>query len=281
MEILLGKTISEKVRKRLRLQVSKLARAPKLVIIQVGDLPESNKYIEMKKLFGASVGVTVIHEKYPKSISMKALEADLEKFNKDKFIQGIIIQLPIPKHLDIGRLTSLIAPEKDVDCLTPINIKHLFNGREVFLPATTRGILTLFKHKKISLKGKEVVMVGESLLVGRPTFLALVNRGATVTVCHAHTKNLAQKTQKAEILISATGRPKLIGKEHVSKGQIVVDVGFNVDKKGRLSGDVDFDNVKGRVRMITPVPGGVGPLTVASLFENLLDSGKMPPHKRD
>lgn len=272
-KIIDGKKISEGVAEKLSRKIRTLGIRPKLAILQIGDLAESNTYIRNKIRFAEKVGAETLHKKYPESVSKIQVIKDIRRYNSDKSIQGIMLQLPGPKGFDAERVIEAIAPEKDVDGLTAINAKHIFDGKaHAFIPATTKGIISILDILKINIAGKRVVMVGDSPLVGRPTALAMLNRGATVTICHKKTKNLKKETARADILITAVGKPKLIGKNHVSKNQIVLDIGISVLKNGKIAGDVDFEKVKNSVRAITPVPGGVGPMTVASLVENLLDA---------
>ncbi len=272
VKILDGRKVQNIIAARLAVRISKFKKIPTLVIIQAGDREDSNVYIRQKKLFGEKIGVSIVQKKFPDKVSEKAIISVIEKYNKDKNIDGIIVQLPLPKHLNRWAISGAINPEKDVDGLTAKNVAGLLAGeKNCFVPATTRGIFELLEHYKISATGKRVAVVGRSVLVGKPTAMALINRGATVTVCHSKTRNLNEETKRAEILIVAAGKPGLISKKHVSRGQIVIDVGIN-RLKGKLVGDVDFAGVKKIVRAITPVPGGIGPLTVASLFSNLLDA---------
>ena len=268
--MLSGAVIRDGTRNKLKKEVARMKKKPVLVIIQIGSRKESDTYIRQKIMFGENIGVKVLHEKFPENISENKLLAKIAGLNKDKAIDGIIVQLPFPKRLNKEKILNSIAPGKDVDGMTAQNIRSLWTGEEKsFLPATVRGIITLLSHYKIPLSGKRIVIVGRSILVGKPLAMAMLNRNATVTVCHSHTKNLADETKRADILIVAAGKPNLIGKKHISRGQIVVDVGIN-SVKGKLAGDVDFEAVKDIVRAISPVPGGVGPLTVASLFENVV-----------
>lgn len=295
-KILNGKIVNEKIAKNLSSQISPLRSKPKLVIIQVGDLAESNSYIARKKAFGEKIGAIVDHHKFPNNIREEKLITHISSLNTDPTVHGIIVQMPLPDHLDKDKIIESITPVKDVDGLTSTNLKLLWEGKEDgYTPATTKGVLTLLDYYKIPISGKNVVVVGRSFLVGKPTALAFLNKDATVTVCHSKTPNLKQETRKADILVVAAGKPKFIGPEHVSKNQIVVDVGINVvegrqttnDKRlfdkaqgkpesepatRKLVGDVDFDSVKDIVSAISLVPGGIGPMTVASLFENLLEA---------
>ena len=271
-KILDGKKLSDLLALELTNKIRKLAVKPKLVIIQIGNLKESNTYIKNKKLFAEKIGAIAEHKKYPNNVDESRVISDISKYNRDIRTHGIMVQLPTPKCFNIEKVLESIDPKKDVDGLTPTNIKYLLNNSESFVPATTKGIITLLENYKINLAGTRVVMVGRSSLVGRPTMLALLNRGATITVCHSNTKNLEKETKQASILITAIGRPKFIGRKYVYKNQVVVDVGINITKNKKIVGDVDFDVVKKIVKAITPVPGGVGPMTVVSLFQNLLKS---------
>lgn len=260
--------------------------APTLAIIQIGDLAESNTYITQKKLFAEKVGAKILHEIHPNKISEEELIAEIKKLNKDDKVHGIIVQLPIPASLDKQRIIDAIKPEKDVDGLTATNFKLLgANNGKAIVQATTLGVISLLKHYEIPMDGKKAVVVGRSMMVGKPLSLALLNENATVTICHRHTKNLAEETRQADILIVAAGSAHLITKEYVKEGQTIIDVGINfVDEaeqkpeneipKKHMVGDVDFENVKNIVAAISPVPGGIGPMTVASLFQNLVKTWK-------
>lgn len=271
-EILDGKKLSESLALELKREISDSKTKPKLVIIQIGDHEESNTYIRNKKLFGEKIGAVVEHKRYETAVSQKEVIADIARYNADNSVHGIIVQLPVPDHLDSGEILEAIDPRKDVDGMTSKNIKLLYENREHFLPATTRGLLLLLEKYKINLAGKKVVIIGHSVLVGKPIILAMLNRKATVTVCNSQTKSLESETKTADILIVAVGQPKLITAEHVSSGQVVIDIGINIGKDKKIVGDVDFENVKNIVSAITPVPGGVGPMTIVSLFQNLLEA---------
>lgn len=298
--ILDGKKLSSELVSKLAEEISALKKAgpngekgiqPKLVIIQVGDHPESNTYIKNKKLFGEKIGAIVSHEKFPETVSQKDVLSVISEHNADSVVHGIIVQLPLPTSFNESEIIEAIDPSKDVDGMTSKNVKALYEGAKNsngslvgFVPATTKGIILLLEQYNINPVGKKVVIVGHSELVGKPTALAMLNLGATVTVCHSQTQNLAEETRQADILIVAVGRPNLITKEFVKTGQVVVDIGITVVEvpgaaagepaKKKIRGDVDFENVKEIVSMITPVPGGVGPMTIVSLFENLLEAGK-------
>jgi len=274
--ILDGKSLNESLGEKLKQNIEELETKPHLAIIQIGHNKESNTYIKYKKAFGEKIGAQVTHLQFEDSVTEEKIIKEIEKLNKDQSTHGIIVQLPLPTQLNKEKIIDTINPQKDVDGLTSINTTALLRGNPLITPATTRGIITMLKHYNITIQGKHVVVVGRSNLVGKPTALAMLNEGAAVTVCHSGTKDLAQETKLADILIVAIGKPKLIGLEHVSKNQIVIDVGINsqigLDKN--TIGDVDFETVKDEVQAISPVPKGVGPMTVLSLFQNLLDAYK-------
>lgn len=283
-QILDGKVVRDKIAQDLKAEISKLDQKPKLVIFQVGDIPESNAYIAQKVKFGEKIGALVNHIKLPKNIPQDKLISDIRNLNSDSSVHGTIVQLPIPQSLNKDEIIEAIDPKKDVDGQTSINIKLLFeDSHEGYTPATTKGILSLLNYYKINPEGKHVVVIGRSSLVGKPTALAFLNRDATVTVCHKKTKNLASITKTADILVVAAGKAKLITGDQVTKDQVVIDVGINVIEGKKLEneipsrtliGDVDFENVSKIVAAISPVPGGAGPMTVASLFENLVEAYK-------
>lgn|SRR5574343_209715 len=243
-------------------KINKMAQPPCLLILQVGNRPDSDSFIRSKKLFAKKIGANEIHINLNNEISQNEIIEIIEKYNKDEGVQGIIVQLPLPAHLNPDEIINKIGKNKDVD--------GLVTGSS-FTPATARGILQLFDFYKIDLNNKKVTILGRSRLVGTPIANACRGRGAIVTVCHSGTENNEEKTKSADIVISAIGKAKLIDSKYLSQGQIVIDVGINrLDDK--IVGDVDFDNVKDIVSMITPVPGGVGQMTVLALFENLMDA---------
>jgi methylenetetrahydrofolate dehydrogenase (NADP+)/methenyltetrahydrofolate cyclohydrolase len=264
LNILDGKIIRDEILVRLKKEVEAFLIKPILSIIQVGDLAESNKYIKNKKSFAEEIGVEVKHLQFPDTISKTELAEEIKKLNNDKSVRGIIIQLPLPKTLEEIEMINLINPEKDVDGLT--------TGPK-FVPATAKGVLTLLDYYKIEIAGKKVAMVGRSKLVGLPIAKVLQERGAEVSLVHSKTENPREITKQANILIVAIGKPNLIDETYVKEGQVIVDVGINFQLE-KLVGDVNFEKVKNIVTAISPVPGGVGPLTVASLFENLVAACK-------
>lgn len=259
-----GKKLRDKRFRELKKKVSKMKNKPVLVIIQVGDKKESTIYINQKIKFGKKLGVGVEHYQLKNNVDFKFMKKLIGDFNDDPEISGIIVQLPLPKKLNAKRVVNLVDPKKDVD--------GLVKGSK-FIPATAKGIGTILEENKISLKNKNITVLGRSFLVGGPIAELMKSRGAKVTVCHSKTKNNKEKSQKADILISATGKPSLVKKDWTNKDQVIIDVGITKTKDG-LKGDVDFEAVNNDVKAITPVPGGVGPMTVLSLFENLVDASK-------
>lgn len=291
-KILDGKIVRDQIANNLTEQIAQLNPKPKLVIIQVGDNPESNTYIGQKIKFGQRIGALVEHKKFPENIANEDLKSYIRNINSDQAVHGIIVQMPIPENLDSEEIINSINPNKDVDGLTLTNEKLLHqNNPSAFVPATAKGIITILQYYKIPIRGKKAAVVGRSKLVGAPVALLLKNLGATVEVGHSQTPDLTKVTKPADIIVVAVGSQNLITKNHVSPGQTVIDVGINVldsaskarlwktEKPGfneprKLTGDVNFDEVSEIVDAISPVPGGVGPMTVASLFENLLEAYK-------
>ncbi len=270
--ILSGIPLRDKIKGELAVVVSHISKGsvPALAIIQVGSDDASSSYIKGKIKFGEDIGVPVVL--YPLSSTARDEEIiDLIlRLNGDSRIQGIIVQLPLPVHMDKERILETIDPDKDVDGMHSLNVKKLLrNDPSGIVPATTRGILTLLDFNKISIAGKRVLMIGRSDLVGKPTALAFLNRDATVIIAHHLSLDLEGLCKEADIIVSATGVPKLLTKKHAKKGQIVIDVGIS-RHEGKIVGDAEFEALSAFVSAISPVPGGIGPLTIASLFQNLL-----------
>lgn len=281
-QILDGKVVRDAIAENLNSYIQNLKSKPKLVIIQIGDNPESNTYIGQKIKFGEKIGAIVELKKFPSDVTEQTLNLYIENLNSDQSVHGIIIQMPIPENLDREKLIDLIDPKKDVDGLTTTNQKLLEeNNPNAIIPATAKGVISILNFYKVPIKNKKVVVVGRSKLVGKPVATLLKNLSAQVAVCHSQTIDLIQETKNADIMVVAVGKPNLITKDHVSPSQTIIDVGINVidenlniNGKRHLTGDVDFESVSPMVTAITPVPGGVGPMTVASLFENLLEAHK-------
>ena len=278
--ILNGKIVRDEIAARLKEKVKSFTTKPVLAIIQIGTVEESTAYISQKKKFADEIGALVLHIELPLEVSQDNVIAKIKELNGDDAIHGIIVQLPIPAGLDSVDIIEHIDPLKDVDGLTSTSMKLLEeDDPSGFVPATTKGVLSLLNYYHIKVEGKKVLMIGRSRLVGKPTAQALTNKKAIVTVAHSQTVDLMKETHDADVIIVAIGKPRYIGVEFVKPGQVIVDVGINLDTIGlkeeiagkvKLVGDVDFDAVKEIVEAISPVPGGVGAMTVASLFENLV-----------
>lgn len=267
-----GKQIQQKYTQSLIQKVEALEHKPVLVIIQIGENQESSVYINQKIKFGKKIGVPVEFYQLEEKVEFDFIKKLISDFNHDDDIAGIIIQLPLPKHLQELEtdITDCIDPHKDVDGLASYNLKKLMQNEKGIVPATARGVLTLLEETGTDLAGKNIVIIGRSVLVGRSLGQLLLNKDATVTICHSKTKNLSHITSQADIIIVAVGKPGLISDEYVKEGQILIDIGTTLHN-GVLVGDVEFDSVSKIVEHITPVPGGVGPMTVLSLFQNLID----------
>jgi methylenetetrahydrofolate dehydrogenase (NADP+)/methenyltetrahydrofolate cyclohydrolase len=268
--ILNGKIIREERTLMFQELFSSLPFKATLAIIQVGDRPDSNSYISQKKIFGEKLGVKIWHLRFTEDSGEDRVMEEIKNLNNDAEVQGIIVQVPLPEGWDKKKIINVIDPKKDVDGLTDANQDKFYVGdSKAIVPATARGILTMLDYYKINLKNIKAVVVGRSELVGKPVAELLRRRGATVEVCHRQTPDIPAVTRTADVLVVATGQAKLIGADGVKRGQMVIDVGISKTNDGILSGDVDFEAVKDLVEAISPVPGGVGPLTVLSLFENL------------
>lgn len=269
--ILDGKKLRDKILDDLKNKVAVLACPPKLVVISVGDDAASKIYVNNKKKYAEKIGIAAEIVEYPQSVSQEVLLKEIARLNNDPKVTAILVQLPLPEHIDKLKILTAIAPGKDVDGFTPYNSGLLFSGAKPFAyPATPRGILRLLDEYNIEIEGQHVVIVGRSNIVGKPLAQMMLNRNATVTVCHSHTKNLADITKTADILVSAAGG-KIIEDNMIKSNCVVVDVGIFRDEQGKLRGDVNFETVSKIASHITPVPGGVGPMTIASLMLNIVD----------
>lgn len=269
MKLIDGKKIQTEMIEELNAKVKGLKKAPKLVIIQIGDFGPSNKYVAQKKTVGDKVGIEVEHIRFYENNTEDEVLAKIDELNNDVNVNGIMVQLPLPKGFDENKITNRVASYKDVDGLTTENIGRLFDGKNAFTPCTALGVMELFKRYNIDLKGKHAVIIGRSKLVGKPLIACLLNENATVTVCHSKTENLTAITKKADILIVAIGKKYFVTKDMVRKGTVVIDVGINVED-GKIYGDVNFDDVKSKASYMTPVPNGVGRMTVISLMNNVI-----------
>ncbi|AGM25174.1 bifunctional 5,10-methylenetetrahydrofolate dehydrogenase/5,10-methenyltetrahydrofolate cyclohydrolase [Spiroplasma chrysopicola] len=277
-KIIDGKQISAQIKEEIKGEINarknKGYREPKLVIIQVGDLAASTTYIKNKKIACEKVGIICEIIKQPSDISEEILVNQIKQLNNDNSVDGILVQLPLPPQINSLLITETIAIEKDVDGFSPTILGKMLlsnaSPNEIVLPATPKGIMNLLEYNKIDLTGKHVVIVGRSNIVGKPIANLVLNANGTITVCHSKTKNLATLTKQADILIVAIGKANFITKEMLKKDVIIIDVGTNYDQNNKLCGDVDFANVIDYVKQITPVPGGVGPMTIAALLQNLI-----------
>jgi methylenetetrahydrofolate dehydrogenase (NADP+)/methenyltetrahydrofolate cyclohydrolase len=268
--LLSGKPVADAVLASIKSKVQELD--PKLVVVQVGDDGASASYIKQKLKSCEVVGMRNEHRHLDDSVSLEELMTIIQELNKDDDVTGFIVQLPLPKHLEahVPEIIRAIDPKKDIDGFGAYNLGKMFLSTEFehLPPATPSGVIEMLKYYNIEIEGKHAVVVGRSNIVGKPLAMMLLNRGATVTICHSKTENLADITRQADLLFAAVGRPKMITQEMVKEGAVVVDVGVNRLDDGTLCGDTDFEGLKDRVSAITPVPGGVGPLTVASLIRN-------------
>jgi len=281
-----GKAIGQKIREEAKSRAAALKEkgvTPCLAVILAGEDPASLSYVKGKEKALKEAGMESLDYRFPSSVSEAELLALIKKLNQQEKVHGILVQLPLPKHIDEQRLITAIDPAKDVDGIHPVSVGNMVIGRPSFLPCTPHGVLVLLREMDISLSGAHAVVVGRSNIVGKPLANMLCNRNvnATVTICHTGTKDLSRHTQRADILIAAAGKPELIRAEMVRPGAVVIDVGVNrvkdpTAKKGyRLCGDVDFDLVAAKAGYITPVPGGVGPMTIAMLLQNIVQAAEV------
>ena len=269
--ILDGKKLRDKIFEDLKNKIDKMEKKPTLAVILVGENPASQIYVRNKKKTAEKLGINSLSIEYPADISEKELVAKIEELNNDKNVTAILVQLPLPKHINKNKVIDAILPQKDVDGLTPYNLGKLFSGEKPYVyPCTPKGILLLLDEYNIELDGKNIVVIGRSNLVGKPVAQMLLNRNATVTMCHSHTKNLSEITKTADIVVSAVGK-NVIGEKMLKSNCVVIDVGIFRDENGKISGDVDFENVSKVTAYISPVPGGVGPMTIASLMLNTVE----------
>lgn len=269
--ILDGKMLRNKIFESLKAKLDKMQQKPTLAVILVGENPASQIYVRNKKKTAEKLGINSLSIEYPSDISEEELLNKIKELNADEKVTAILVQLPLPAHINKNRIIDAILPQKDVDGLTPYNLGKLFSGEEPYVyPCTPKGILLLLDEYNIKLEGKNIVVVGRSNLVGKPVAQMLLKRNATVTMCHSHTKNLSEITKTADIIVSAVGK-KVIGEKMLKSDCVVIDVGIFRDENGKISGDVDFENVSKTAAYISPVPGGVGPMTIASLMLNTVE----------
>lgn len=273
-----GKQISKDIKEELKEEVASLAAQGRkccLAVIQVGNDPASSVYVGNKKKACAYVGIESLAYELPEETTEEELLTIIDKLNKDANVHGILCQLPLPKHINEDHVIKAISPKKDVDGFHPQNVGALVIGEKGFVSCTPAGIIQLLKRSNIEMDGKHCVVVGRSNIVGKPISLLMLRENATVTICHSHTKNLKEICKEADILIVAIGKPQFIDKEYVKDGAVVIDVGIHRDENNKLCGDVKYDEVEPVASYITPVPGGVGPMTIAMLMHNCVEAMKL------
>jgi methylenetetrahydrofolate dehydrogenase (NADP+)/methenyltetrahydrofolate cyclohydrolase len=270
-KIIDGTKIAEKLRAEIKKRVAELKEKPGLAVVLVGDNPASQIYVNMKEKKCAEVGIYSKKIILPDSTDEIKLLKLIDELNQDRKIHGMLVQLPLPTSINSQLIIDGIAPHKDADGFNPINMGNMLTGNNLIIPATPKGIMKLIESTGTDLKGKHAVVVGRSNIVGKPISILLQQKHCTVTMCHSRTKPLEKYTKQADILVAATGKPKMITKDMVKQGAIVIDVGTTRLENGKLCGDVDFEQVKEVASYITPVPGGVGPMTIACLLENTLE----------
>ncbi|MBI5754079.1 bifunctional 5,10-methylenetetrahydrofolate dehydrogenase/5,10-methenyltetrahydrofolate cyclohydrolase [Candidatus Peregrinibacteria bacterium] len=278
MQLLDGRKVSKKFLLSLKQDVAALEKKhihPKLVVIMVGKDPASVSYVAQKQKACVTTGIQWEQADYETDVTTKQLIEKIQELNRDETVHGILVQLPLPKQVYVPDVIRAIEPKKDVDGFTAYNLGKMFLSTEFeyLPPCTPEGVIRILEHYKIPLEGKEVVVIGHSNIVGKPLSVMLLNRNATVTTCHVYTKDLASHTRRADILCVAVGKPGLIKADMVKEGAVVIDIGIN-KKDGKLVGDIDFENVAKKAAYVTPVPGGMGPMTVACLMENTVKAAK-------
>ena len=272
-----GKALAQKIRSNLKIDCEELKKqgiTPKLAVILVGDDSASKVYVKNKNKACEDVGIEFEEYLLDTDITQEKLIDLIDVLNYKKDIHGILLQSPIPRHLDINEAFRTILPEKDVDGFNPLNVGKLTLNQDTFISCTPYGIMKMFEEYGIELEGKNVTIVGRSNIVGKPLIQCCLNKDATVTICHSRTKNLKEHTINADIVIVAIGKPKFITEDMIKDGAVIIDVGINRLDNGKLVGDVDFENVEKKASYITPVPGGVGPMTVAMLMNNVIKAAK-------
>ncbi|MCL9819898.1 bifunctional methylenetetrahydrofolate dehydrogenase/methenyltetrahydrofolate cyclohydrolase FolD [Helicobacter colisuis] len=282
MQILDGKALALEIQQTIKQEVQELSKqqiTPGLAVILVGDDPASQSYVNMKAKACSQTGIYSTTHKMPESITEEALLQTISMMNENPNIDGILVQLPLPKHINTTAILEAISPKKDVDGFHPFNMGRVFTNLDGFIPATPMGVITLLEHYKIPIEGKNVVIVGASNIVGKPLGALFLNKNATITLCHIYTQNLANHTKNADIICVGVGKPNLITQDMVKEGAIVVDIGITRLENGKIVGDVDYDNAAPKCSYITPVPGGVGPMTIASLLQNTIKAAKLRAKK--
>lgn len=273
-----GAALARRLREAMKPRAAALAergRQPGLAAVQVGDDPASKVYVRTKMKACAEVGIYSLHVELPGSTSEATLLERIAALNADPRIHGILVQLPLPRHIGADRVLEAIAPEKDVDGFHPCNVGLLVAGQPRFVPCTPAGVMEMLAAEQIALDGREAVVVGRSNIVGKPMAMLLLQQGASVTICHSRTRDLGDHTRRADIVVAAVGRPQLLGADMVKPGAVVIDVGINRLPDGKLVGDVAFQSLLGKASHLTPVPGGVGPMTVTMLIANTVRAAEL------
>ena len=274
-ELIDGKRISKEIKDELKAEAEKFKAEGKeatLAVILVGDDPASAVYVNNKKKACEYIGIKSLSYELPKETTEEELLGLIEKLNKDDSVNGILVQLPVPDHIDENKIIHSISPLKDVDGFHPLNVGALLIGEKGYVSCTPAGVIQLLKRSNVDIEGKECVVVGRSNIVGKPMGVLLLRENGTVTIAHSRTKDLKSICKRADILVVAVGKPKMINADYVKEGAVVIDVGIHRMDNGKLCGDVDFDSVEPIVSKITPVPGGVGPMTIAMLMDNCISS---------
>ena len=272
--IINGKEISAAIREEIKAEVQWMSVRPGLAVVLVGDDPASAVYVRNKSKACAEVGIYSEVYRLPEETGREQLLGLIEQLNQSPLIHGILVQLPLPKHLDPEEVIMAIDPAKDVDAFHPVNVGKIMIGNYDFLPCTPAGVMELLHRSGIEVSGKECVVIGRSNIVGKPQAMLLLHENATVTVCHSKTRDLPSVCRRADILVSAVGKAKFVTADMVKDGAVIIDVGMNRDENGKLCGDVDFEPVSEKASYITPVPGGVGPMTITMLLKNTVTAAK-------
>ena len=277
-EIISGKVVSEKLRLELKESISKFilesGHTPGLAVVLVGDNPASQVYVRNKHKACLEVGINSYEINLPAETTEEKLLSVIDELNSDEKVDGILVQLPLPKHIDEERVINRIDPNKDVDAFSPSNVGKIMIGNYTFLPCTPAGVMELLKHYNLAIEGKNCVVVGRSNIVGKPMAMLLLEKNGTVTICHSRTQNIGEICRSADIVVVAVGRAGFLKADMVKPGAVVIDVGINRGDDGKLCGDVAFDPVEKVASYITPVPGGVGPMTITMLLKNTLSAAK-------
>ncbi|MBC2313672.1 bifunctional methylenetetrahydrofolate dehydrogenase/methenyltetrahydrofolate cyclohydrolase FolD [Listeria welshimeri] len=276
-QIIDGKKLAKEIQERVTTEVAELAKIdkkPGLAVVLVGDNQASRTYVRNKQKRTEEAGMKSVLIELPETVSEEKLLEVVEELNTDDTIHGILVQLPLPKHISEEKVIDIISYDKDVDGFHPVNVGNLFIGKDSFVPCTPAGIIELIKSTGTQIEGKRSVVIGRSNIVGKPVAQLLLNENATVTIAHSRTKNLPEVAKEADILVVAIGLAKFVKKEYIKPGAIVIDVGMDRDENNKLCGDVDFDDVIEEAGFITPVPGGVGPMTITMLLANTLKAAK-------